>query len=153
VSRGENAVRVDAVKRSEPRAPELEIPRPSAGAGVGAGNLNLAFELNICPECGWRLIEHNGLLVCESSRYTLEAGESEAAARRLSSLKGAPRHAVTPLAQSPSTPAPRGARSSLLPKREPGPPEARFQGTAQTRANAAGRGWAGHPERGGVWRR
>jgi hypothetical protein len=35
VSRGENAVRVDAVKGSEPRTPELEIPRPSAGARVG----------------------------------------------------------------------------------------------------------------------
>jgi hypothetical protein len=30
----ENAVRVDAVKGSQPRAPELEIPRP-LGAGVG----------------------------------------------------------------------------------------------------------------------
>jgi hypothetical protein len=145
VSRVENAVRVDAVKESEPRTPELEIPRLS-GAGVGAGSLNLAFELNICPECGWRLIEHNGLLVCKRSRYTPEAGESEAAARQLSSLKEAPRHAVTPLAQSPSTPALRGACSSLLPKREPGPPEARFRGTAQTRANAAGRGWTGAPK-------
>jgi len=34
VSRGENAVRVDAVKGSEPRTPELEIPRPT-GARVG----------------------------------------------------------------------------------------------------------------------
>jgi hypothetical protein len=34
VSRGENAVRVDAVRGLEPRAPELEIPRP-LGAGVG----------------------------------------------------------------------------------------------------------------------
>jgi len=142
---------VDAVKEPEPRAPELESPRP-LGAGVGVGSLNLAFELNICPECGWRLIEHNGLLVCERSRYTPEAGESKAAARRLSSLKEAPRHAVTPLAQSSSTPALRGTRSSLLPRWEPGPPEARFRGTAQTRANAAGRGWAGHPEKGGVWR-
>jgi hypothetical protein len=90
----ENAVRVDAVRGLEPRAPELESPR-LFGAGVGAGSLNLAFELNICPECGWRLIEHNGLLVCKRSRYTPEAGESKAAARRLSSLKGAPRaHAV-----------------------------------------------------------
>jgi len=48
----------------EPRAPEQEIPRPSAGAGVGA--LNLVFELGVCPECGGRLIEHNGLLVCEN---------------------------------------------------------------------------------------
>jgi len=69
VSRGENAVRVDAVKEPEPRAPELEIPRP-LGAGVGA-RLNLAFELNICPECGWRLVEHNGLLVCEGCGLVL----------------------------------------------------------------------------------
>ena len=55
----------------EPRAPELESPRPSAGAGVGAGSLNLAFELNICPECGWRLVEHNGLLVCEGCGLVL----------------------------------------------------------------------------------
>jgi transcription initiation factor TFIIIB Brf1 subunit/transcription initiation factor TFIIB len=41
------------------------------GAGVGAGSLNLAFELNICPECGWRLIEHNGLLVCEGCGLVL----------------------------------------------------------------------------------
>ena len=34
VSRVENAVRVDAVKGSEPRTPELEIPRPT-GARVG----------------------------------------------------------------------------------------------------------------------
>ena len=105
VSRGKNAVREDAVKRSEPRTPELEIPR-LLGAGVGAGSLNLPFELNICPECGWRLVEHNGLLVCERSRYTPEARESEAAARRLSSLKGAPRHAVTPPVQGSSTPIP-----------------------------------------------
>jgi hypothetical protein len=32
VSRGENAVRVDAVMGLEPRAPELEIPRPGRGA-------------------------------------------------------------------------------------------------------------------------
>ena len=53
----------------EPRAPELEIPRPQ-GAGVGAPfsglSSSLAFELGVCPECGGRLIEHNGLLVCES---------------------------------------------------------------------------------------
>jgi len=75
----------------EPRAPELEIPR-LFGAGVGAGSLNLAFELNICPECGWRLIEHNGLLVCERSRYTPEAEVREAAARRARKLpsKGEP---------------------------------------------------------------
>jgi rRNA maturation protein Nop10 len=65
----ENAVRVDAVKGSEPRTPELEIPR-LFGAGVGA-SLNLAFELNICPECGWRLVEHNGLLVCEGCGLVL----------------------------------------------------------------------------------
>jgi hypothetical protein len=69
VSRVENAVRVDAVKGSEPRTPELEIPR-LFGAGVGA-SLNLAFELNICPECGWRLVQHNGLLVCEGCGLVL----------------------------------------------------------------------------------
>jgi hypothetical protein len=58
------------VKEPEPRAPELEIPR-LFGAGVGAGSLNLAFELNICPECGWRLVEHNGLLVCEGCGLVL----------------------------------------------------------------------------------
>jgi hypothetical protein len=58
------------VKGLEPRAPEHEIPRPM-GAGVGAGSLNLAFELNICPECGWRLVEHNGLLVCEGCGLVL----------------------------------------------------------------------------------
>ena len=96
MSRVENAAGEKAVKEPMPRAPELEIPRPS-GAGVGA-RLNLAFELNICPECGWRLIEHNGLLVCERSRYTPEAGESKAAARQLSSLKGAPRAHTVPRA-------------------------------------------------------
>ena len=50
------------MRGSEPRAPELESPRPM-GAGVGA--LNLVFELGVCPECGGRLIESNGLLVCE----------------------------------------------------------------------------------------
>jgi len=50
-----------AVKGPEPRAPELEIPRPQ-GAGVGA--LDLFFELGVCPECGGRLIESSGLLVC-----------------------------------------------------------------------------------------
>jgi transcription initiation factor TFIIIB Brf1 subunit/transcription initiation factor TFIIB len=60
---------VDAVKEPEPRAPELEIPR-LFGAGVGA-RLNLAFELGICPECGWRLVEHNGLLVCEGCGLVL----------------------------------------------------------------------------------
>jgi len=69
VSRVENAV-PNAVKGSEPRTPELEIPRPT-GAGVGAGSLNLAFELSICPECGWRLVEHNGLLVCEGCGLVL----------------------------------------------------------------------------------
>ena len=49
------------MKGPEPRAPELEIPRPT-GAGVGA----LVFELGVCPECGGRLIESNGLLVCEN---------------------------------------------------------------------------------------
>jgi transcription initiation factor TFIIIB Brf1 subunit/transcription initiation factor TFIIB len=40
------------------------------GAGVGAQfpdlSSSLAFELGVCPECGGRLIEHNGLLVCEN---------------------------------------------------------------------------------------
>ena len=70
MSRVENAVRAQAVREPAPRAPELEIPRP-LGAGVGAGSLNLAFELNICPECGWRLVEHNGLLVCEGCGLVL----------------------------------------------------------------------------------
>ncbi len=69
MSRVENAVRAQAVKEPTPRAPELEIPRPM-GAGVGA-RLNLAFELNICPECGWRLVEHNGMLVCEGCGLVL----------------------------------------------------------------------------------
>jgi ribosomal protein S27AE len=49
------------VKGPEPRALELEIPRPP-GAGVGAQSL--AFELGACPECGSRLVESNRLLVC-----------------------------------------------------------------------------------------
>ena len=49
----------------EPRAPELESPRP-LGAGVGAPFSGLVFELGVCPECGSRLVEHNGLLVCEN---------------------------------------------------------------------------------------
>jgi hypothetical protein len=53
----------------EPRAPELEIPRPQ-GAGVGAPfsglSSSLAFELGVCPECGGRIVESNGLLVCEN---------------------------------------------------------------------------------------
>jgi len=61
VHRGENAVRGHAMRGPEPRALELEIPRP-LGAGVGA--LDLVFELGVCPECGGRLIESNGLLVC-----------------------------------------------------------------------------------------
>ncbi|MCC6051173.1 MAG: hypothetical protein LM580_10720 [Thermofilum sp.] len=68
--RAENAVRGHAVRGPEaPRAPELESPRPS-GAGVGAPfsglSSSLVFELGVCPECGGRLIEHNGLLVCEN---------------------------------------------------------------------------------------
>jgi len=46
----------------EPRALELEIPRPM-GAGVGA-RVSLVFELGVCPECGGRIVEHGGLLVC-----------------------------------------------------------------------------------------
>jgi hypothetical protein len=148
VSRAGSSAVSSVLRGLEPRAPELEILR-LFGAGVGAGSLNLAFELNICPECGWRLIEHNGLLVCKRSRYTPEAGESKAAARRLRARQGAPRHAVTPLAQSSSTPAPRGARSSLLPKREPGPPEARFQGGPSAMLGADG---PGAPPGDRVWR-
>jgi len=48
------------VRGSEPRAPELDIPRPQ-GAGVGAPDL--VFELGVCPECGSRLVESSGLLV------------------------------------------------------------------------------------------
>jgi hypothetical protein len=55
VHRGENAVREQAVKGPQPRAPELESPRPQ-GAGVGAQfsgpSSSLAFELGVCPECG-----------------------------------------------------------------------------------------------------
>jgi transcription initiation factor TFIIIB Brf1 subunit/transcription initiation factor TFIIB len=54
----------------QPRAPEPEIPRPSAGAGVGARfpglSSSLVFELGVCPECFSRLVESNGLLVCEN---------------------------------------------------------------------------------------
>jgi hypothetical protein len=152
VSRVENAVRAHAVRGLEPRAPELEIPRPT-GAGVGA-RLNLAFELNICPECGWRLIEHNGLLVCERSRYTPEAGESEAAARRLSLLKGAPRHAVTPLAQGSSTPIPwRWCSVQLAPEEGARAARGPVSRNRPGLRKAAGRGWTGRPERGRVWRR
>jgi len=68
VRRAENAVRAHAVRGPEaPRAPELESPRPS-GAGVGAPfsglSSSLVFELGVCPECGSRLVESNGLLVC-----------------------------------------------------------------------------------------
>ena len=73
--RGNSAVREDAMKGPQPRAPELESPRPM-GAGVGAQfsglSSSLAFELGVCPECGGRLIEHNGLLVCGNcARVTL----------------------------------------------------------------------------------
>jgi len=57
------------MKGPQPRAPEQEIPRPQ-GAGVGAPfpglSSSLAFELGVCPECGGRVVEHNGLLVCEN---------------------------------------------------------------------------------------
>ena len=67
----ENAVRENAMKGPEPRAPELESPRPQ-GAGVGALSSSPVFELGVCPECGGRLIESNGLLVCENcARVTL----------------------------------------------------------------------------------
>jgi transcription initiation factor TFIIIB Brf1 subunit/transcription initiation factor TFIIB len=36
------------------------------GAGVGALSSGLVFELGVCPECGSRLVESNGLLVCEN---------------------------------------------------------------------------------------
>jgi len=55
------------MKGPEPRAPELESPRPP-GAGVGAPfsglSSSLVFELGVCPECGGRIVESNGLLVC-----------------------------------------------------------------------------------------
>jgi len=63
VHRAENAVREQAVRGPEPRAPELEIPRP-LGAGVGALSSSLVFELGVCPECGGRLIEHDGMPAC-----------------------------------------------------------------------------------------
>jgi len=66
VRRAENAVREHAVRGPEPRAPELDIPRPSVGAGVGALSSGLVFELGVCPECLSRLVESNGLLVCEN---------------------------------------------------------------------------------------
>jgi uncharacterized Zn finger protein (UPF0148 family) len=66
VDRGNGAAVSNAVKGSEPRAPELDIPRPSAGAGVGAPFSDLVFELGVCPECGGRIVESNGLLVCEN---------------------------------------------------------------------------------------
>ncbi len=69
MGRGENAVRENAMRGPQPRALELEIPRPM-GAGVGAPFLglssSLAFELGVCPECGGRIVEHSGLLVCEN---------------------------------------------------------------------------------------
>ena len=123
MSRGNSAAGEHAVKEPTPRAPELESPR-LFGAGVGVGSLNLAFELNICPECGWRLIEHNGLLVCERSRYTPEAGESEAASRRLSSLKEAPRAHAVPRAGSGAMPArlEGGSDPSHIPPQQGGHP-------------------------------
>jgi len=64
VSRAGNAaVRENAMRGPAPRAPELEIPRPM-GAGVGALSSSLVFELGVCPECGGRIVEHSGLLVC-----------------------------------------------------------------------------------------
>jgi hypothetical protein len=61
--RGNSAVRENAMRGPEPRALELEIPRP-LGAGVGA-RVSLVFELGVCPECGGRIVESGGLLVCE----------------------------------------------------------------------------------------
>jgi len=54
---GTNAV-LHAV-REPPRAPVLENPRP-LGAGVGA----CFYDFELCSECGSKLVEHNGLLVC-----------------------------------------------------------------------------------------
>jgi len=56
-----SSVVVYAVKGLEPRAPELEIPRP-LGAGVGVCFL----DFQLCSECGSKLVEHNGLLVCSA---------------------------------------------------------------------------------------
>jgi len=52
-----SAVVLHAVKGLEPRAPELENPRP-LGAGVGVCFL----DFQLCSECGSKLVEHNGLL-------------------------------------------------------------------------------------------
>ena len=61
MSRGENAV-PNAVKGSEPRIPELEIPR-LFGAGVGARlSFNLAFELVFCLERSGCFLERGYLL-------------------------------------------------------------------------------------------
>jgi hypothetical protein len=62
VSRGENAVRVDAVRGLKPRAPELEIHR-LFGAGVGVLlSFNLAFELVFCLERSGCFLERGYLL-------------------------------------------------------------------------------------------
>ena len=58
---GASAVVVHAVKGLEPRAPELEIPRP-LGAGVGVCFL----DFQLCSECGAKLVEHSGFLVCSA---------------------------------------------------------------------------------------
>ena len=77
VNRVENAVREHAVRGPEaPRAPELDIPRPSAGAGVGALSSGLVFELGVCPECGGRIVESNGLLVCGNCGRARSAAQS-----------------------------------------------------------------------------
>jgi hypothetical protein len=44
VSRAGSSAVSNAVRGLEPRAPEHEIPRPSAGAGVGAGFLHALRE-------------------------------------------------------------------------------------------------------------
>jgi len=101
VSRGNSAAGEHAVKGSEPRTPELEIPR-LFGAGVGA-RLNLAFELNICPERGWRLVEHSGLLVCEGCGLVLapvyEPPKFKPAGSGFNGSNGAPRISSGGLAQ------------------------------------------------------
>jgi len=60
VNRVETSAVLHAV-REPPRAPVLEIPRP-LGAGVGV----CFYDFELCSECGSKLVEHNGLLVCSA---------------------------------------------------------------------------------------